>query len=120
MRSLRLMDVLLQDRAPQDSLVSRNYLKNCKLSSIPLNEEVGYAFIITRGVRTNTYLMDSTHQRYRHIHYNCLIHLKPQLLKGTPKVKAYSLQLLDSVITTTMLYNNTDPFPTCDFIGTSG
>ena len=27
LRSLRLMDVLLQDRAPQDSLVSRNYLK---------------------------------------------------------------------------------------------
>ena len=27
LRSLRWMDVLLQDRAPQDSLVSRNYLK---------------------------------------------------------------------------------------------
>ena len=89
--------------------------RNCKLSSTPSNEEVGYAFIITRGVRSNTYPMDSAHQRYRHIHYNCLIHLKPQPLIGTPKVKAYSLQLLYSVVTTTTLYNNTDPFPACDY-----
>ena len=94
--------------------------RNCQLSSTPSNEEVGYAFIVTRGVRSNTYPMYSAHQRYRHIHYNRLIHLKPQLLKGTAKVKAYSLQLLYSVVTTTALYNNTDPFPACDFIGTSG
>ena len=102
LRSLRLTDVPLQDRAHQHSLVSRNDIKNCKLSSTPSNEEVGCAFIITRGVRSNTYPMDSAHQRYRHIHYNCLIHLKPQPLKGTPKVKAYSLQLLYSVVTTTV------------------
>ena len=54
------------------------------------------------------------------IYYFCLIHLKQQQLKGTPMVKAYSLQWLDSVITTTALYTNTDSFPTSDFIGTSG
>ena len=99
-----------------NSLVSRNYIKkiNCKLSPTHTTEEVGYAFIIIRGVRPNTYPMHSAHQRYRHIHYFCLIHLKLQLLKGTPKVKAYSLQWLDSVITTTVLYTNTDPFTTCE------
>ena len=67
------------------------------------------------GARTNTYPMDSAHQRYRLIHYNCFIHISPQLhtvhAKGIglfttialfmqvhnctqciPKVLAYSLQ----------------------------
>ena len=116
------MDVPLQDRVHQQLIGLKKLCKerNCKLSTTPLHKEVGYAFIITRGVTPNTYLMHSAHQRYRHIHYNHLVHLKPQQFKGTPKVKAYSLQLLDSVLTTTTLYNNTDPFPACDFISTLG
>ena len=64
---------------------------NYKLSPLPTTEKVGYVFIITKGVRRNTYLMHSAHQRCRHIHYFCFIHSKPQPLKGTPKVNAYSL-----------------------------
>ena len=60
---------------------------------LPTTKEVGYAFIITREFRPNAYLMDNTHQRYKLIHYYCFIHSKPQALKGTPKVKAYSLQV---------------------------
>ena len=85
----------LQDRVHQQFIGLKKLYKeiNCKLSPTPSHEEVGYAFIITRGVRPNTYPMDSAHQRYRCIHYFCLIHLKPQPPKGTPKVKAYSLQV---------------------------
>ena len=70
LRSLRLMDVPLQDRVHQQLLGLKKLYKeiNHKLSPTPTTEKVGPAFIVTRGVRPNTYLMDSAHQRYRCIH----------------------------------------------------
>ena len=50
-----------------------------QIAPLPTSKEVVYAFIITRGARTNTHLMDSAHQRYRLTHYNCFIHISPQL-----------------------------------------
>ena len=71
------MDVPLQDRVHQQLTGLKKLYKeiNCKLPPLPLHKEVGYVFIIARGVRPNTYQIDSAHQRYRHIHYFCLIHL---------------------------------------------
>ena len=84
LRSLRLMDVPLQDRVHQQLIgLKKSYKEiNCKLSPTPSHEEVGYAFIVTRGGRPNTYPMDSAHQRYRHIHYFCLIHLNHNCSKA--------------------------------------
>ena len=56
--------MLLQDGAHQQYMTSGNKIKkaitNCP--PIPTTKEVGYAVIITRVARTDTYLMDSAHQ----------------------------------------------------------
>ena len=95
------------------------YIEN-KLQIVPNSTagEVVYAFIIIRDARTNTYPMDSAHQRYRLIHYKLLYsYMSTTAHSAHQTYWLIHYSMLDPLKSTTELYTNTDAFPTCNFIG---
>ena len=91
--------MLLQDGAHQQHMTSGNKIEKVITNCPPLSttKEVGYAIIITRGARANTYPMDSAHQNLTYSTTNFALFIDVPL----------------------PLYTYTGFFPACDSIGIS-